>query len=330
MFGVLDGTSSPLLARVGHAHAWLGSTTPHALIPFSIFALLHATRVTAAYRGVARAGGYDGQIGDLQAAVVTLVLVLGGSTVSNVLLGTVPGWVVSPIPVLTYGLIPVLAAKSGAASLLLSLPYLPREVLFSLIDGFSRIMGMTTLGVDTVLSHPSQAVRDSPWAMVLIAFVSGGGGGVLVPLFNLFGPEWGFTKTPGFVKEGLPIDVWSAALIGYVYATLIDAHPMFRTVPSYLLRHLPGLTQLVDVPKTYLTSTRLTPLIPPAEAKIFCSILLASMLFTSRVVVPALSTRAKTNVRGRTLAGSTKAIAPASSSKAKGDTAKTLKERKTQ
>lgn len=97
--------------------------------PFSIFALVHATRVAAAYRGVARQGGYDHKLGgrclslslshdtprglrltsvddtpkDLQAAIVTLVLVLGGSTVSNLLLGTVPGWVVSPIPVLTYG-----------------------------------------------------------------------------------------------------------------------------------------------------------------------------------------------------------------------------------
>jgi hypothetical protein len=115
-------------------------------------------------------------------------------------------------------LIPVLAAKSGAVSFLLSLPYLPRETLFCLIDGFSRIMGMTTLGVDTVVSHPNQAVRDSPWAMVLIAFVSGGGGGILVPMFKMFGPEWGFTTTPSFVKDGLPIDVWSAALIGYVYA----------------------------------------------------------------------------------------------------------------
>lgn len=40
---------------------------------------------------------------DLQAAIVPLVLILGGSTVSSVLLGLVPGWVVTPIPVATYG-----------------------------------------------------------------------------------------------------------------------------------------------------------------------------------------------------------------------------------
>ncbi|GAA6005760.1 hypothetical protein JCM11491_003998 [Sporobolomyces phaffii] len=287
MFGALDGTSSPVLARIGAGHSYLSTTTPHSLIPFSIFALLHATRVTAAYRGVARRGGYDHQLGDLQAAIVTLVLVLGGGTVSNLLLGTVPGWVISPVPVLTYGLIPVLAAKSGAVSFLLSLPYLPRETLFCLVDGFSRIMGMTTLGVDTVLSHPNPNVRTSPWAMVLIAFVSGGGGGLLVPMFKMFGPEWGFTATPAFVKDGLPIDVWSAALIGYVYATLINAHPIFRTIPAYLFKHLPGFAQFVDLPKAYLDNAHYaTPLLRPAEAKIACSLLLASMLFVSRIVLP--------------------------------------------
>ena len=115
-------------------------------------------------------------------------------------------------------MIPLVAAKTGLVSLILSLPILPRESLFCVIDGFSRIMGMTTLGVDVVLTHPNEAVRSSPWAMILVAFLSGGGGGMLVPMFKMFGPEWGFTTTPAFVKTGLPIDVWSAAFIGYVYA----------------------------------------------------------------------------------------------------------------
>ncbi|GAA5929433.1 uncharacterized protein JCM15063_004148 [Sporobolomyces koalae] len=312
--GALDGGSSPFLARVGATQAYLTSTTPHSYIPFSIFALLHATRITAAYRGVTRKGGYDAQIGNLQAAIVTLVLILGGGTVSNVLLGTVPGWVVSPIPILTYGLVPVLAAKYGAASLLLSLPDLPRETLFCLVDGFSRIMGMTTLGVDTVLTHPNQAVRDSPWAMVLIAFISGGGGGMLVPMFRLFGPDWGFTTTPAFVKDGLPIDVWSAAVIGYVYATLIDAHPLFRIVPAYLFKHLPGFAQFFHLPKSYLTAARHTVLLQPAEAKVFCSLLLASMLFASRVAIPYFKSSRKLSTQtGRKLgAKPSTAVAPVS------------------
>ncbi|BGP48994.1 hypothetical protein JCM10450v2_004873 [Rhodotorula kratochvilovae] len=285
---IWDGSSSAVLARVGATHGWLSSTTPHPAVPFSLFAIAHAVRVACAYRGVARAGGYDKQLGNLQAALVPLVLILGGSTISSVLLGLVPGWVITPIPVLTYGLIPLLAAKTGVVSAVLSLPAFPRETLFCVIDGFSRIMGMTTLGVDVALAHPNQAVRNSPWAIVLVAFLSGGGGGMLVPAFRMFGPEWGFISTPAFVKTGLPIDVWSAGFIGYVYATLIDAHPFFRKPVAYALTHVPALRDVFDVPKAYLSSPRHSALLQPGEAKIFCALLLALMLFTSRLALPAL------------------------------------------
>ncbi|GAA5974261.1 hypothetical protein JCM21900_003024 [Sporobolomyces salmonicolor] len=322
-----DGVVTPVLARVGAAHAWLGSTTPHPSIPFSIFAISHATRVACAYRGVARAGGYDKQLGNLQAAIVPLVLVLGGSTISSVLLGNVPGWVISPIPVVTYGLLPLLATKSGLVSIVLSLPYLVRETLFCLIDGFSRIMGMTTLGVDMVLAHSNPAVRTSPWAMVLIAFISGGGGGMLVPLFKMFGPEWGFTATPGFVKEGLPIDVWSAAFIGYVYATLIGL-PYFAQFPAFINMHFPAVREFFYGPKGSLTPPASAAILPSSEAKIFCSILLASMLFFTRIIRPALARPSTPLTRKvaakKTLSNNQKANGAAPSSK------KSLKEKKTQ
>ncbi|GAA6032573.1 hypothetical protein JCM8097_004822 [Rhodosporidiobolus ruineniae] len=295
--GIWDGTSSALLAQVGALHGRLASSTPHPSLPFSFFAIIHAIRVACVYRGIARAGGYDAQLGNLQAAIVPLVLILGGSTVSSVLLGLVPGWIITPVPVLTYGVLPLLAHKLNLTSLVLSIPYLPRELLFCAIDAFSRIMGMTTLGVDVVLSHPNNAVRNSPWAMVLVAFISGGGGGMLVPAFKLFGPEWGFTTTPVWVKNGLPIDVWSAGFIGYVYATLIDAHPFFRVLPSFVLRHVPALKTVFDVPKAYLTSPRHTALLPAGEAKTFCSLLLFVLLFTSRLILPLLKSSPSSAVK---------------------------------
>ncbi|BGP56162.1 hypothetical protein JCM8202_005930 [Rhodotorula sphaerocarpa] len=283
-----DSPLTPLLARVGGAHSWLNSTPVYSSLPFTIFAVIHAVRIACVYRGIARAGGYDRQLGDLQAAIVPLVLILGGSTVSSILLGLVPGWVITPIPVATYGLIPLLAAKTGIVSTILSLPALPRETFFCFVDGFSRIMGMTTLGVDVVCAHPNAAVRTSPWAMILTAFISGGGGGMIVPMFRMFGPEWGFTSTPGFVKDGLSIDLWSAGFIGYVYATLIDAHPFFRKPVAHLLARLPVLHSYIDLPKTYFTAAKPVLLLQPAEAKTFCSLLLAFMLFTSRIILPAL------------------------------------------
>lgn len=119
---------------------------------------------------------------------------------------------------LLHSILPLLAAKTGLVSLLLSLPYYPRELAFSAVDGFSRIVGITTFGVDTVLAHPNAALRNSPWAMVLVATIAGGGGGMIVPAFKGFHADWSFTSTPGWVKDGPGIDIWGATLIGYVYS----------------------------------------------------------------------------------------------------------------
>lgn len=69
-----------------------------------------------------------------------------------------------------------------------------------------------------MLSHPNTALRASPWAMIVIATLSGGGGGMIVPAIKGFGPNWGFTDTPSWVKDGPAIDIWGATVIGYVYA----------------------------------------------------------------------------------------------------------------
>ena len=114
-------------------------------------------------------------------------------------------------------LLPLLAAKSGLVSALLSLPALPREVLFATVDGFSRITGITTFGVDSVLTHSNPALRNSPWSMVLVALIAGGGGGMILPAIRGFHADWGF-GTPSWVKDGPGVDIWGAGFIGFVYA----------------------------------------------------------------------------------------------------------------
>lgn len=166
------------------------------------------------------------------------ILVLGGTTITNVLLGIVPGWVITPLPIINYAyvqvhppsnpplpakrstlysLIPLLADKLGVVSALLSLPALPRELFFCLVDGFARTVGITTFGLDTVLSHPNNAVRTSPWAMIAIASIAGGGGGMIVPAFRGFHADWSFA-TPPWVANGPGVDIYGATIIGYVYA----------------------------------------------------------------------------------------------------------------
>ncbi|KAK4057327.1 hypothetical protein OIO90_001824 [Microbotryomycetes sp. JL221] len=292
--GVLDGTSSPLLSSIKSTQGYLASTTPSVYIPFSLFSILHAVRIACAYRGAARAGGYDHKLGNFQAALVPVILILGGTTITNILMGIVPGWLISPIPVLTYAILPLLATKLGAVTMLLNLPKYPREIFFAMVDGFTRIMGITTLGIDTVLSHPNVALRNSPWAMIAVATLAGGGGGMIVPAFKGFGPEWSLASTPGWVKDGPGIDIWGATVAGYVYATLIDAHPAFRALPNAIFNRLPILNLFVKLPKGYLTNKAPTPLLPPDEAKIFCALMLGSMLAVraARPLIASLSSPA--------------------------------------
>ncbi|KAM0789388.1 hypothetical protein ACM66B_000217 [Microbotryomycetes sp. NB124-2] len=325
--GVLDGTSSPLLSSIKTTQGYLATTTPSTYIPFSFFSILHAVRIACAYRGAARAGGYDHKLGNFQAALVPVILILGGTTITNVLMGIVPGWLISPMPVLTYALLPLLATKLGAVTLLLSLPKYPREIFFSMVDGFTRIMGITTLGVDTVLSHPNVALRHSPWAMMAVATLAGGGGGMIVPAFKGFGPEWSLASTPGWVKDGPGIDIWGATVAGYVYATLIDAHPFFRVLPNAIVSSLPFLKLFVKLPKGYLTNKAPTPLLPPDEAKIFCALLLGSML-AIRAARPLLADLTKPAPKRKTIQA--KSSSPAAVNAEPSSSKKVTKEKKTQ
>lgn len=83
-------------------------------------------------------------------------------------------------------IIPVLVAKTPILSILLSIPVVPRELAFSFVDGFSRVVGITLMGVETVVNHHNPALRNSPWAMLVIGTLAGGGGGIIVPGFNGF------------------------------------------------------------------------------------------------------------------------------------------------
>ncbi|KAK4048189.1 hypothetical protein OIV83_004894 [Microbotryomycetes sp. JL201] len=347
--GVLDGTSSPLLSSIKTTQGYLATTTPSTYIPFSFFSILHAVRIACAYRGAARAGGYDHKLGNFQAALVPVILILGGTTITNVLMGIVPGWLISPIPVLTYAygvfffdviprsssvltctlpsILPLLATKLGAVTFLLSLPKYPREIFFGMVDGFTRIMGITTLGIDTVLSHPNVALRHSPWAMIAVATLAGGGGGMIVPAFKGFGPEWSLASTPGWVKDGPGIDIWGATVAGYVYATLIDAHPFFRVLPNAIFTRLPILNLLVKLPKGYLTNKAPTPLLPADEAKIFCALLLGGML-AIRAARPLLAELSKPAPKRKAIQA--KSSSPAAVNAAESSSKKVTKEKKTQ
>lgn len=273
-----------LLANIHNALATI-SPPLAPFVPFSIFGIIHAVRLACAYRQMTKSQGIDNQIGLIQAAAFPVILIFSGTTITSILMGTVPSWLISPLGLLNYALIPLLVAKTPVLPLVLAIPTLPREIFFALFDGFSRTVGATTFGVDTVLSHPNPALNSSPWAMVLISLIAGGGGGLVVPLLGVGKVEWGFNSTPGWIRDGPNVDIWGAALVGYVYATLIDAHPLFRILPSILFAQFPLLSSFVTLPKTYALNKIATPLLQPHEAKIACSLMLGGIL-CGRIMLP--------------------------------------------
>lgn len=92
-----------VLSTIASIFSSINQPISSSYLPFSIFGILHATRIACAYRGVTRAGGYDSRIGLFQAGLVPIILVLGGTTITSILLGSTPGWVYTPIPLINYG-----------------------------------------------------------------------------------------------------------------------------------------------------------------------------------------------------------------------------------
>lgn len=100
---ILDGSASPFLGWIQSGLTVIASTPVYApFIPFSVFAILHATRIAFAYRNGTKALGIDDRIGLIQAAAFPVILIFSGGTVSSLLLGTVPGWLKDPLALANY------------------------------------------------------------------------------------------------------------------------------------------------------------------------------------------------------------------------------------
>ena len=89
--------------------ALLASYTPLALFPWwplPLISILHATRINLEYRRALKLAGHVGQPHAwLQGLSSTLTLSLGGTTISALLVGSHPGWLVSNVMIPAYMLV---------------------------------------------------------------------------------------------------------------------------------------------------------------------------------------------------------------------------------
>jgi len=223
---------------------------------------------------------------------VPVILVFSGTLMSSVMLGQVPDLLVSPMVILNYMLGNLLISSTPLGVFITSvIPPLPMEVFFAVLDGFARTFGCTAMGVDEVIHHQDPRVRNSLFAALFIPTLTGAGSALLVPLVDLFHPNWRL-QTPDYLTKFPPsIDIWSAPLIAAVYSFLIGAPSGVGGLRWWFRFYLGGLEKVFTLPSAEKNSYLWKvmdgdePLLPPGEAKMLSGYILSALL-VGHVLLP--------------------------------------------
>lgn len=222
-------------------------------LPISPLTLVHALRVSV---GTTQVQGGK-KVGLLQSVALDLILLFGGWSLLNLALGLANPlldagnqWVA-----LVYGGIHALACVTGVNSALVGLLQMRDvgvviDVLMTFVDGVCRMDGIVALGVEPVSARmtatrgiePARATwattltdtptplhstqvrtHPAPLTPLLTSILIGGGGPLLIGLFNLDNPSDWRLRTPTWLTNPtglLAFDIWSSAFVGWLYLTL--------------------------------------------------------------------------------------------------------------
>jgi len=159
-------------------------------------------------------------------------MVFGGEAVVAPLLGLQPSFFVS-------GGYPLLFLSMGA--LVDSLPTVPELTLFTelplaILDGFTRATFLCNFVPPMITTHSSPTVSNSPYTLLLTAFVAANAGPFIVNVLSLLRPTpMSLTTPPELLPYGwTATDLWIAPLATGLYATLTHAQPFFAYLHALL------------------------------------------------------------------------------------------------
>ena len=159
----------------------------------------------------------------------------------------------------------VLMRHSALPRVLDALPSILLQPLFVLIDAIGRTQGVCLFGVQSVLSHPDRAIAASPLAMVLIGTIVGAGGDVCVPssvaltsqvpsdvqrlleqlvaTTTTVGARSALARSVDLLGAPALLALLTAQVVAIVYAALVDAHPLFSPLRSWLVAASPSYAE---------------------------------------------------------------------------------------
>ncbi|KAI9446760.1 hypothetical protein H4582DRAFT_1804919 [Lactarius indigo] len=172
------------------------------------------------------------QRGRVRDLVTNFIMVFGGEAVVAPYLGLQPSFFLS-------GSYPFLFLGIGA--LVDSLPTVPELSLFTelplaILDGFTRATFLCNFVPPMITAHASPAVSNSPYTLLLTAFVAANAGPFVVNVLSLLRPTpMTLTTPPELLPYGwTATDLWIAPLVTGLYATLTHAQPFFAYLHALL------------------------------------------------------------------------------------------------
>jgi hypothetical protein len=211
----------------------LASYTPLALFawwPLPLISILHATRINLEYRRALKLAGHVGQPHAwLQGLSSTLTLSLGGTTISALLVGSHPGWLVSNVMIPAYML--VYAAVNHApydiiyTSLEMTATVL--EPLLVVNDGVARSLAQIKSGIELARGR----LGGDAWvAMLICGTIAATGGGVVGDLYQLSTPAWALRVPMAFRKTTVDI---KTAFVGALVYVGTSSEVVLKLVPVF-------------------------------------------------------------------------------------------------
>lgn len=188
---------------------------------YALFPVLDVAKAIAV-ASVFRRSAHSSQQSWAQQLVAILLCCLGGTTLTGILLGQPPSWVIGANTAPTYvlGYLLVNYSPGDVVWRLASIPLLFECLMF--LDGISWGTAITSWGVDKAVGAMHPQVASSTPAALLAGVLSGTGGGILNEAFSLSHKEWVFSTPPSLASPSFGIKV--ALLASPLYYVLHNPH----------------------------------------------------------------------------------------------------------
>ncbi|RIA86562.1 hypothetical protein C1645_829072 [Glomus cerebriforme] len=189
--------------------------------PFEILTTIHAILISRRYKNNLKAA----KVPWLQGLFAVSIMGVGGSTISNILIGKPPGWLASNSTMTIYWISYLLMFYFPPFYRMIDiLPSNLLNIIFLTVDGMIRAISICSSGVDNIRYGSFHGIDNklinSSWVAILICgTLCGCGGGILDSIFSISSPTWTFSAPSSFTKPTYDVKISFCIALFYSLTT---------------------------------------------------------------------------------------------------------------